>query len=93
MTAGTPPLSFIDAAWWEVLGAELRAERLTGEAWTDRLALAWRLVRAPESLTPRQLERQEDMIERALGRRFYTTTPYLEWKNGLRAEPPARQGE
>lgn len=72
-----PPVSFIDTAWWEVLGAELRAERLSGEAWIDRLALAYRIIRRPESLSARQLERQQDMIDRALGRKFYQTTPSI----------------
>lgn len=69
-----PPASFIDTPWWEVLGAELRAERLTGETWIDRLALAYQLVRCPDSLTAGQLERQQDMVDRALGRKFLTTT-------------------
>lgn len=74
-----PPLSYIDPAWWEVLGAELRAERLSGEAWIDRLALAYRIVRRPDSLSAGQLERQQDMIDRAFGRKFYTTKPTGEW--------------
>lgn len=74
-----PPAGYIDAAWWEVYGAELRAEQLTLEAWVDALAMAYLLVRMPESLTPRQLERQQNMIDRALGRIFLPTIPLIEW--------------
>lgn len=59
-----PPAGYINAAWWEVYSAPLRAERLTLEEWIDQLAAAWQLVRIPESLTARQLERQQDMVDR-----------------------------
>lgn len=75
----TPPAGFIDAAWWEVYGARLRAEQLAREAWIDALALAYRIVRMPASLDARQLAMQQDMIDRALGRKFYTTTLVGEW--------------
>lgn len=71
-----PPAGFIDAAWWEVYGAELRASHLTQQEWIDRVALAYRLVRMRGSLTRRQLERQDDMVDRALGRKFYPTEPF-----------------
>lgn len=74
-----PPAGFIDAAWWEVYGAPLRAERLSQEAWIDALAMAYRIVRRPEGLSPEQLVRQQDMVDRSLGLKFLTTTPLPGW--------------
>jgi hypothetical protein len=71
-----PNPGWVDAPWWEVMGAQLRAESMTGQVWIDKLAAAWCIVRSPESLTIRQLGEQTDMIERMMGRRFYTTRPY-----------------
>lgn len=70
-----PPIGYIDAAWWEVFGAELRAEHLTQQAWVDALALAYRIIRTPASLTLEQLAAQQDMIDRCLGRKFFKTYP------------------
>lgn len=69
------PPDWVDAPWWEVMSAPLRAERLSGEAWIDQLALAWCLVRRPESLTAKQLATQVDMVDRLLRRKFLTTVP------------------
>jgi hypothetical protein len=41
---GLPPPGFIDAPWWYVVGAELRAEELTRRAWLDELIGRWGLV-------------------------------------------------
>ena len=73
---GYPPPGWIDAPWWQVYGAPLRAEQLSGEAWIDQLALAWCLIRRPESLTAAQLARQIDMHDRLLGLKFLPTVPY-----------------
>lgn len=72
-----PPAGYIDAAWWEVYGARLRAEPMTRAAWVDALALAWQLVRIPESLSPAQREIQDDMTGRLTGRTFLPTFPQL----------------
>jgi hypothetical protein len=72
---GSPP-PWIDAPWWEVYGAQLRAEQMTREAWIEKLAKAWCLIRIPASLTPGQLAEQIDMQDRLLGRKFHPTYPY-----------------
>lgn len=77
---GRPP-AWIDASWWEVYGAELRAAELSRQDWINRLALAWCLVRVPESLTAAELAQQEDYTDRLMGRKFYTTTEIVREQN------------
>jgi hypothetical protein len=79
MIRGYPPAGYIDAAWWEVASAPLRAERMTRDAWVDQLAAAYQLIRIPASLTPAQLAVQQDMAGRLLGRKFFTVTPMEGW--------------
>lgn len=70
------PPAWVDAPWWEVYGAQLRAAELTQRAWINALARAWCLVRVPGALAPQELADQEDYVDRLLGRKFYTTTPW-----------------
>lgn len=66
---------WVNAPWWEVYGAQLRAEDADRAAWVDAIARAWCLVRTPDALSPAQLADQTDMVDRLFGRKFYRTNP------------------
>lgn len=69
-TDGPPP--YINAPWWEVIGAELRARELSQRAWVNELAAKWGLVRRADSLTRTESADQEDMIRVTTGEIFRT---------------------
>lgn len=54
---------------------ELELEQAARRAWVNELAARWQLVRAAESLTPEELERQADRCDRALSHMFYRAYP------------------
>jgi hypothetical protein len=70
-----PPPGWVDAPWWEVYGAELRAAYLTRQDWIETLARAWGLVRREDCLSGRQLDGQREYVARLLGEKFLPTTP------------------
>jgi hypothetical protein len=69
--ANSPYGQFLRAAL-----ARLEAEQVERRAWVDGLAAKYGVVRLAASLTPEQLEAQNDRVELAMGFRFHPTEPY-----------------
>jgi len=68
-----PP--WVDPAWWEVAGRELREWRLAGPVWIAKLAHAWGIVRVSGALTVPETMDQTAMINFRTGRWFHQTRP------------------
>jgi hypothetical protein len=63
---------------WEYLRrhlAKLDAEVADRRNWINNLAAKYGVVRLAESLTHEELAEQQDRVDRAMGAKFYTTTP------------------
>jgi hypothetical protein len=73
--------AWIDAPWWEVYGAELRAHELTQRQWINALAKAWGLVRREDSLANvGEVLEQRDYVARLLGRKYFHTYAMPPWQ-------------
>jgi len=67
-------MSPLYGSFYAAIVAKLAAEEDARRAWLEEVAARNGIIRMPESLTPAELEAQQDRVDRAMGRKFYPTT-------------------
>ena len=77
MSSGVPAPEWIDASWWEVIGAPYRAERMSRAYWVEELARKWQLVRRPDALNAGELRAQEQRVKFLLSGGWLPTDEWL----------------